>query len=57
MEHLFKKAIHGNDIDREMRKVIFNDMRKAYENILGVEMQKLKTELKKDFRIKLGIIA
>ncbi len=46
----------GENISKELLIKLVDDMTDAYENILQGEMQRLKAELKKDFRKKLGII-
>lgn len=51
-----KLFMENYSISKEMFVQIAKDMKEAYENILQGEMQKLKKELKKDFRMKLGII-
>ena len=51
-----QKAFVGNDISPELNRKLIDDMKNAYQNVLEKEMQDLKTELKKDFRIQLGII-
>lgn len=50
------KQFMGENISEELLIKLVNDMKDAYENILQGEMQGLKSELKKDFRKKLGII-
>lgn len=49
------KKFMGN-VKGELLVEIVNNMRSAYDNILTGEFQKLKKELKDDFRRKLGII-
>ena len=50
------KQFMGENISKELLIKLVDDMTDAYENILQGEMQRLKAELKKDFRKKLGII-
>jgi len=52
----FVRQFKGDSISGELLTKNINDMREAYETILQVEMQKLKKELRQDFRKKLGII-
>ncbi len=51
-----KKTFMGENISSEMSIKIIDDMKIAYETILEKEMLELKKELKKEFRIQLGII-
>lgn len=51
-----KKFAMDNSIRGPELVELVKKMREAYENILQGEIQQLKYELKKDFRLKLGII-
>jgi len=46
----------GDGITGDLLIKLVDEMKDAYDKILQGEMQKLKTELKEDFRNKLGII-
>jgi hypothetical protein len=52
----YAKQFVGETISGELLSKLVKDMRVAYDDILNGEIQKLKKELKEDFRIKLGII-
>lgn len=51
-----RKEFYGSKlVDNNFIKLV-DEMKDAYETVLLGEIQKLKTELKADFRMKLGII-
>lgn len=51
-----RKEFMGEAISGPMLVELVDEMHKAYKEILEGEMQVLKNELKKDFRIRLGVI-